>query len=269
MLLLLYSGAVLRSLALLPSVLRAASAYRSGMICRMTKVAGSGADDGHGWAERLAWAYGLIAPEPGERAAALVRLASARAEVRTARARFNEAWRLTSGLGHEAQCREPVLVAAREAYDQVAGRCLPEALWNTPISGGISTWSGLPFALLFLEWEARYPQEWTQHAKAWGTKQTLIRKLAIGGHGEAVRGKLVDLVDLVVQRAYRCKDREYVRVARAVDGDDLRDRLDGAHRSDDPWAQLHASYVLWLLDHPEIPNTRHVWRAWLADSSSQ
>ncbi|RZB16789.1 hypothetical protein StrepF001_25630 [Streptomyces sp. F001] len=217
----------------------------------------------------MEWAYGLIAPEPVERAAALVRLASARAKVRRTRARFNEAWHLTSGLGHEEQYREPVLVAAREAYDEAASRCLPEALWNTPISGGISTWPGLPFALLFLEWEARYPQEWTQHAKAWGTKQTLIRKLAANGHGEAVRAKLVDLVDLVVQRAYRCKDREYVRVARAIDGDDLRGRPDRAHRSDNPWAQLHASYLLWLLDRPEIPNTRCVWRAWLADSRSR
>ncbi|MFJ9705645.1 hypothetical protein [Streptomyces sp. NPDC101234] len=182
---------------------------------------------------------------------------------------MNEAWRLTSGLGHEAQRREPVLVAAREAYDEAAGRCLPEGLWNMPISGGLGTWPGLPFALLFLEWEARYPREWTQHAKAWGTKETLIRKLAVGGHGGVVRARLVDLVDLVVQRAYRCKDREYVRVARAVDGADLRDRLGRARRSDDPWAQLHAGYVLWLLDRPEVPNSRFVWRTWLADSGGR
>ncbi|WP_369247703.1 hypothetical protein [Streptomyces sp. R41] len=235
----------------------------------MTKVAGSGADDDQGWADRLAWAYGLVAAEPVERSAALVRLASARVEVRSARARFNEAWHLTSALGHEAQYREPVFVAARGAYDEAASHCLPEALWNTPISGGISRWPGLPFALLFLEWEARYPQEWTQHAKAWGTKQRLIRELAAGDPGEVGRAKLVDLVDLVVQRAYRCKDREYVRVARAVDGDDLRGRLDTAHRSDNPWARLHASYVLWLLDRPQIPNTGYVWRAWLADSRSR
>jgi hypothetical protein len=235
----------------------------------MTNVAGSGADDDQGWADRLAWAYGLIATKPVERAAALVRLASARAEVLSARARFNEAWHLTSALGHEAQYREPMLVAAQGAYDEAASHCLPEALWNTPISGGISRWPGLPFALLFLEWEARYPQEWTQHAKAWGTKRTLIRKLAVSNHGEAGRAKLVDLVDLVVQRAYRCKDREYVRVARVVDGDDLRYRLDRAHCSDNPWAQLHARYVLWLLDRPGIPNTRYVWRTWLAESRSR
>lgn len=232
----------------------------------MTKMAGRDADDAHAWDERLGWAYGLTAPGDADRAAALVRLADARAEVRRTRVRLNEAWRLTSGLGHEEQCREPALRAAQEAYDEAASRCLPEALWNTPVTGGIGTWPGLPFALLFLEWEARYPQEWTQHAKAWGTKQHLIRKLAADDPGEAVRARLVDLVDLVVRRAYRCKDREYVRVARAVDGDDLRDRLATALHSDNPWAQLHAGYVLWLLDRSETPNTRRVWRSWLADS---
>ncbi|MEU3444298.1 hypothetical protein ABZ755_28535, partial [Streptomyces griseoincarnatus] len=83
-------------------------------------------------------------------------------------------------------------------------------------------------------------------------------------HKRPLRAKLVDLVDLAVQRTYRCKDREYVRVARAVDGDELRDRLHRAQRSENPAARLHAGYVLLLLDRPEIPNTRHVWRTWLS-----
>ncbi|TVZ95057.1 hypothetical protein [Streptomyces sp. BK340] len=82
--------------------------------------------------------------------------------------------------------------------------------------------------------------------------------------GLRARARLVDLVGLVVRRTYRCKDREYVRVARAVDGDELRDRLHRAKCSDNPAAQLHASYVLWLLDRPAIANTRHVWRTWLS-----
>ncbi|MFF0964496.1 hypothetical protein ACWDQO_03110 [Streptomyces sp. NPDC003703] len=44
----------------------------------------------------------------------------------------------------------------------------PEGLWSGSGygRGEISTWPGLPLSLLFLEWEARYPQEWTEHAKA-------------------------------------------------------------------------------------------------------
>ena len=212
--------------------------------------------------QAMIWAYGLIAPAPAERAVALDRLASARREVESARLWVNKTWLPATRLRFTARDQ----AAAQKAYDEAASRCLPEALWSRQASGEINTWAGLPFALLFLEWEARYPQEWTQHAKAWGTKQSLIRRLATAHHDDQVRTKLVDLVDLAVQRPYRCKDREYVRAARAVDGDELRNRLHRAHRSGNSWAQLHAGYVLWLLDHPEVPNTRHVWRKWLASA---
>jgi hypothetical protein len=88
--------------------------------------------------------------------------------------------------------------------------------------------------------------------------------VAVAGHSETVRAKLTDLVEIVVQRAYRCKDREYLRVARAVDSEDLRGRLETAARSDNPWTRRHAGYVLWLLDRPEVPNTIHVWQNWIA-----
>ncbi|WP_194236438.1 hypothetical protein [Streptomyces acidicola] len=166
----------------------------------MTEMAGAGVDDDHGWTERLAWAYGLIAPAPAERAAALDRLASVQEEVESARLRLHKAWHPTPWL----RCRARGRVAAQKAYDEAASRCLPEALWIRPpralwsrqASGEINTWAGLPFALLFLEWEARYPQEWTQHAKEWGTKQSLIRMLAtaVTSAGVVYRRPLGDLV---------------------------------------------------------------------------
>ncbi|WP_244302387.1 hypothetical protein [Streptomyces viridosporus] len=224
------------------------------MIFPVTEAAGSGIDDDHEWVEGLAWAYGLVSPDPAERAAALDRHARARMEVEAAYDRLHKG-RLSR-----------LWPARMRAYRRACGRCFPGALWSGSeyAYGEISTWPRLPLALLFLEWEARYPQEWTEHAKAWGAKQALIRDLAATDHDQYLRAKLVDLVDLAVQRTYRCKDREYVRVARAVDGDELRDRLHRAQRSENPAAQLHAGYVLWLLDRPEIPNTRHVWCTWLS-----
>ncbi|MGX1549197.1 hypothetical protein [Streptomyces adustus] len=173
-------------------------------------------------------------------------------------------WLLTRLLGPEEQYREPAFLRARWRHEQAQERSLPDGLWGGPANGNLSTWPGLPYVLLFLEWEARYPLEWTQHAKAWGTKQSLIRKVARSCHEEAVEAKLIDLVEIVVRRAYRCKDREYVRVARAVDSPDLRGRLERAADSESPWARCHAGYVLWLLDHPDLPNTRRVWQTWVA-----
>ncbi|WP_330308119.1 MULTISPECIES: hypothetical protein [unclassified Streptomyces] len=236
----------------------------------MTEAAGPSVEGAREWAERLGWSYGLIAPDSVERGAALARLDAARAEAQAARARYNEAWLRASRAGSEDWHQEPSVVAAQRLYEEAGSRCLPEALWHAPYRDDIRMSPKLPFALLFLEWEARFPQEWTQHAKAWGTKQALIRDLARRSPSdEAVKAKLLALVEVVVQRAYRCKDREYVRVARTLDGDDLRTRLHRAHHMENPWAQLHAGYVLWLLDHPEVPNTRHVWRTWLTDPRSR
>ncbi|MFE4961044.1 hypothetical protein ACFRCW_45915 [Streptomyces sp. NPDC056653] len=232
----------------------------------MAEAAGPNTDSPGEWAGRLGWTYDLIAPDDVVRGAALARLDAARAEAQEALARYNQAWVQASRTGTEPLFCEPEVVAARELYDAAGSRCLPEALWFAPYADDIRMSPQLPFALLFLEWEARNPQEWQEHAKAWGTKQALIRRLAVGGRSEIITEKLIDLVELVVQRAYRCKDREYVRVARAVDGDELRTRLNRARQSHSPWAQLHAGYVLWLLDHPELPNTRHVWRSWLEDT---
>ncbi|MGW0858727.1 hypothetical protein [Streptomyces sp. NPDC002690] len=92
--------------------------------------------------------------------------------------------------------------------------------------------------------------------------------MSLAHQEEAIRAKLTDLVEIIVLRAYRCKDREYVRVARAVDSADLRGRLDRAADSGSPWAQCQAGYVLWLLDRPDMPNTPHVWGAWAAGKAA-
>lgn len=235
---------------------------RQSMIYRVTRGADMGVSvvGGDVWHERLGWAYGLIASDPADRAAALVRLADVERTTQDAWDRLNRTWRRRYSLGRRAADRN---------YREVLRYSLPGGLWDRPAGSDIVAWPGLPYVLLFLEWEARYPQEWTRHAKAWGAKQRLIRDVAVAHQDETVRTKLVDLIEIVVQRPYRCKDREYVRVARAVDSDDLRGRLETAVRSDTPWARRHAGYVLWLLDHPEVPNTRHVWRTWLAAASSE
>ncbi|GGX89410.1 hypothetical protein [Streptomyces fructofermentans] len=236
----------------------------------MGEVAGAAGDGTPSWDERLGWAYGLISDDPDERAAALRRLDSGRKVADEAQARASDAWHAARALGLDsaAHWREPGFRRAREECDRLKALVLPDALWDGGRrgDGGTAAWAGLPYALLFLEWEARYPAEWTLHAKAWGTKEALVRDLAAPSvvRDPLVRDKLIDLIEIVVKRAHRCKDRVYVSAARAVDGDDLRGRLDRARRSDDPWARLHAGYVLWLLDRPELPNTRHVWRTWLA-----
>ncbi|WP_328496096.1 hypothetical protein OHS59_27875 [Streptomyces sp. NBC_00414] len=232
------------------------------------KGRGADMDDARAWDERLAWTYGLISKDPAERAVALDHLASARKATAEAAARFNSALLRLQEQGVENPYEVPALRSAWEERLRVGSRSLPDGVWYRFDHEDIASWPGLPYALLFLEWEARFPDEWTLTAKEWGTKELLIRHLAVDsiGRDPVARAKLIDLVEIVVRRAYRCKDREYVRIARVVDGPPLRVRLEAARRSENPWARLHAGYVLWLLDRPEVPNSRRVWRTWLADT---
>ncbi|MEU6370342.1 hypothetical protein ABZ876_32635 [Streptomyces sp. NPDC046931] len=173
----------------------------------MAEQAGSDADNACAWAERLGWAFGLIAEDPAARGAALVHLAEAQRQVAEALARSNEMWLLTRHLGTDEQYLEPAFLQARRRHEQAQRRSLPDGVWGGPVGEDLATWPGLPYVLLFLEWEARYPLEWTQHAKAWGTKQSLIRRVARARQKEAIRAELTDLVEIVVSRAYRCKAR--------------------------------------------------------------
>ncbi|MFD9129437.1 hypothetical protein [Kitasatospora sp. NPDC059571] len=231
----------------------------------MTEDAGGGQERTEGWNERLGWVFGLVADNAEERLAALRHHTVVKGLLHDAWARSNELWHVTRPLGPDEQYREPAFARAREAVSAAGGRVLPDALWK-PYGTNVRTWPGLPYALLFLEWEARYPHEWTAHAKAWGAKESLLRQLSVDGHDEATVRKLTDLVMVVVERPYRCKDREYVRVARAVDNPGLRRRLATAAASDDAWARTHAEYVLWVLDRPGMRIRRRTWTDWLIGS---
>ncbi|MFE3069505.1 hypothetical protein [Streptomyces sp. NPDC059247] len=226
-------------------------------------------DEARAWDARLGWAFGLIAEDPAERALAVERQAGARRNAHEAHERWNERGREAGALGWEEQRRDPAFVRvaeAHKAYGEAVSRTLPDGLWGNMSGRDIRSWPGLPYALLFLEWEARFPQEWTEHAKAWETKKSLLRRLALAGHDETVRAKLTDLVELVVRRPHRCEDRTYAHVARAVDSEEPRRRLTALAASDEPWVRLNAGCVLRLLGNPGLAVSRHTWNTWLAEA---
>ncbi|QKW36908.1 hypothetical protein HUT06_25190 [Actinomadura sp. NAK00032] len=222
------------------------------------------AGDTRAWRERLGWTFGLVSEDPLERAAALAQLVEVQRLTREALRKSNELWRLASSLGPEEHYKEPAFLQARQRYIEARSHSLPDGLWEWPW-GGIAAWPGLPYALLYLEWEAKYPEDWTRYAKSWGTKKGLLRHLDKANHHHpSTETKLADLVVSAVERPYRCEDRWYARLARAIDNDDLRARLGHAAQSDNPWARYQASFVLWLLTTPDAPVSRHTWSMWLA-----
>lgn len=210
------------------------------------------------WDAQLGWMRALVAHDEVAHRRALDRYLALLRDARDTRDAYQA-----------IRARVPRSVSAEESasarYRQAAHGTPDVILLETRVSPEeLPTWGGVPYAVIYLEWEAHHAGEWTRHAKHWSTKQHLIRRLAVPGHTPEIRERLVDLVEFVVQRRHRCKDREYSHIARAIDGDDLRARLSRIGDSGPPWARDQAGHVLWLLHNPHVPINRANWFRWLA-----
>jgi hypothetical protein len=78
------------------------------------------------------------------------------------------------------------------------------------------------YAVLFLDWETRFPDEWREAGKSswspWTAKEGILWRFTRYGVPVDVRPAMTDLVVAGVSRPYRCKDWMYASMARGVDG---------------------------------------------------
>ncbi|WP_147252691.1 hypothetical protein [Micromonospora endolithica] len=186
------------------------------------------------------WVWGLVDDDPGVRAAAVTRH---RALLRS------HSWDERNGTLTDLV--NDFLIASRAA-EPAATRLLP-------------------YALLFLDWENRHPDEWRRAGwlwSPWSTKEALLDHLA-RYHATAAGPALTERLVTAVRRRQHCQDRWYWHLARALDGPRLRDRLrhvarDAAGAGDDR-TELRARFVLWLLDSPSEATGSRSWRRWWRD----
>ncbi|SDZ43736.1 hypothetical protein SAMN05421684_5018 [Asanoa ishikariensis] len=124
-----------------------------------------------------------------------------------------------------------------------------------------------PHAVLFLEWERRFPSEWRESwtYSPWTAKLVLLRTFTRSGVPDGVRPALVDLLLSVVHRRQRCQDHWYTKLARRLDDAPLRERLRAAADGGDERTRLRARFVLWALDHPTANVDGRAWRRWLRE----
>jgi hypothetical protein len=212
-----------------------------------------------GWDERLAWVFDLIADSPAQRRQAQERLTQTRQQWAQALHRYNQVWNNRS---------HPEYQERFEAFWRAHDFTYPHALWRKH-EEATGSWPGLPYAVLYLQWEALYPHEWFAFKTGWGTKVGVLRDLVRTAKQlpPATVGRLEDLVMMAVRREYRCEDIGYARLARVIDSPGLRARLEVAAQDTHRVYRAHAGYLLWLLDHPDLPHPRaSQWHAWLADS---
>jgi hypothetical protein len=149
----------------------------------------------------LDWAFDLVSPDPVRRASARNRHAETEAAHSAAAARINELWRRTGTLDpaepNLAADMEQRISASQDAYQYLLSGAISEFVHFRRVAA-------LPYALLFLEWEARFPNEWPRW---WGTKKNTLRIFSqLAQFPPGVRARLAELVVQAVCRQHRCEE---------------------------------------------------------------
>ncbi|HJP80484.1 MAG TPA: hypothetical protein VJ914_39805 [Pseudonocardiaceae bacterium] len=127
------------------------------------------------------------------------------------------------------------------------------------------------FALLYLRWEACYPQDWRAPESnlwsPWSTKEDVLRWFGRSGVPDTLRAEAVDLLLGAIARPYRCKDWQYIRLVDHIHDRTFRDRVGALADATDPLVAARARFVLHVADHPGRPLNRRTWQHWLVKAS--
>lgn len=212
--------------------------------------------------------FDLVSRDPRRRDAALACHVRSRAELdRTFRA-MNAVWR---EAGQSLSPTDPVLAVSMGAARAAHAAAVANTLHGV-VGKFCARWAGdaddyrrlAPYAVLFLEWEARFPQQWRSAGpwSPWGLKKRVLRQLADMDVPQPQVVALTELTLGAVNRSHRCEDLGYVLVARSLGGPVLRAGIDAAVRSPEPEVQRRAGYVRWAMDNVEAPVTLASWRDW-------
>jgi hypothetical protein len=248
-----------------------AFAAAQGWACAMLLAVESRDDYDYGWL------FGLIDPDPAVRAAALRRREAYRSDWRDALDRCNAAYWANGGSFDFSDA--PALGAARdqaqaamwEARDRGFSGILEEFITESRPFGRRDPTALrrlVPFAVLFLQWEVAYPQDWGSPWPLWGAKKDVLRGLAGIEIPQDSRAVLVELVVAAVRREHRCEDRWFVLLARRLDGPELRNPVARCLDSPDPIVSLRAGFLLDVLADPSMPATVASWKRWLASTAT-
>lgn len=217
-----------------------------------------------------AWLFDLIAPDDRVRHRALTRHEELVARSLNALHRSNRVW-MRAGTPapeqpHLAAEMDQARADQRWHRNQTIFGYLDAFLDADPRDTAVRAmyW---PFVVLYLQWEARCPDEWRSRSSSlcspWTTKETVLGGLGRRGVPEEMRPNAADLIITAVQRSYRCKDWMYALMVRHVADMEFHDRVMALTRAHEPFVRLRAQFVIDLVRHPERKITRKTWRRWL------
>lgn len=214
------------------------------------------------------WVFDLIATDEAVRRRALARHQASIAAAAEALRWSNAVW-AQAGTPAPTEPRlsaemDQARAAQRWHTDQTIFGLVSGFYSNDPVVKEIHA----PFAVLYLLWERRYPDEWRPDASnmwsPWGRKEDLLDAMVRRGVPDDVKPALTDLFIEVLQSPYRCKDWMYAGLVRHLHDERFTARIAALADAKDPLTRLRAQFILWVAALPEPRVTRNTWRMWLA-----
>ena len=224
--------------------------------------------------DRHGWVFDLVSDDELRRRRARIRARERDNALLAANRTRNEVW---WRAGQTWAPDDPAMAAemARAEADHAAA--LAETFF-APIAPYLSPgWSrqseekpsSEQFAILYLEWEMAYPDEWYQDAGTYlspcGLKGSILRAMDWHGVSEPGRAAVEKLLLAAVRGRYRAKDWRSTRVARHLDSRPLREALGTIADGGDDAAALRAAFVLSRLDNPDLSANRRSYGNWLKE----
>lgn len=223
--------------------------------------------------ERHDWVLDLVSDDELRRRRATIRARESNEALLAANHERNEVYRHAGGEWSPA---DPALATKMERAQAAHQKAFAETFY-APIedylrasSHGPSEARAMsePFAILFLEWERAYPDEWAREAgrsgNRYGWKEHILKQTHRQGVGDPHREVTQRLVLETVRGPYRAKDWRYARIARQIDNAGLREALCSIAAEGDEGATLRAEYVLARLEQPGLSINRRSYCNWLA-----
>ena len=213
------------------------------------------------------WMFELISADPDRRGQAVRRHQELDLAAMGADNALATIWHRAGG-----QPADPRLAAqidqAKAAMREAHRRCWVVTVGRWADGMEPDSAAGARLALLYLQWEAAYPAQWRASMRwsPWGLKKKVLRRFTTTAHqyGTEFRRALQDLIIAAVRRAHRCEDQAYGPLARALDDTRLRAGLDSAAPDNDLLVSHRARFLLWALDHVDIPVVPRSWQTWLS-----
>jgi hypothetical protein len=222
--------------------------------------------------EEHGWMFDFVSGDDLRRRRAMTQSRHHSEALRSANGERNDVWRRAGGMwSPEDPGLADEMAHAEAAWSEAFAKTI-----YAPISAYRgSGWVGPPdvfaecepFAVLYLEWEQNYPDEWSREAGRWGSrygwKERILTAMHHQGVGDSHREAVERLVLAAVRGPYRAKDWRYARIARQLDSPGLRESLRSIAAGDDEGARLRAEFVLSRLDQPGLSANRRSYDNWL------